>query len=174
MKRKNAFIVVARLVGLFGVSGMLKCSLSNTGEGVLAVGRTFYLDAAGERTITLAAMRRHHTRWVIGLQGVESVEAAQPFVGVELYLPREQIELNEGEYLDDDLVGLPLRDEQGRTCGTVAEVQHHPSQDFLVVEPGHALVPMVKAFIQKIDLKQGHIVVSLPEGLLNPSDAEEA
>ncbi len=74
--------------------------------------------------------------------------------------------LGPDEYLDADLIGLRLLDEKGTELARVVGVEHYPAQDCLVVEPGRALVPLVKAFIKRIDVDDGVIVTELPEGLL--------
>jgi 16S rRNA processing protein RimM len=167
-------LAVARLTGLFGVHGELKCRPSGAGEEAIVEHREFFLDPQGKRAVVPTIVRRHHKRIVLKLRGVESIDAARPFVGATLYLPREQVILREGEFLDEDLVGARLFDPQGKELGTVSGVEHYPAQACLVVEPGRALLPMVRAFIKEIDIAARRIVVTLPEGLLDPREAEEA
>ena len=170
----NNLLPVARLVGLFGISGEFKCRPSSAGEEAVTADRVFFLDPEGKRALTTTMVRRHHKRMIVKLSGIETLEAAQPLVGSTLYLPREQIHVREGEFLDHDLIGLRLCDLEGRELGVVRSVEHYPAQDCLLVEPGHALVPLVRAFILDIDTAQGQIIVSLPEGLLDQQHAEEA
>jgi 16S rRNA processing protein RimM len=75
--------------------------------------------------------------------------------------------LPQGEYLDDDLIGLRLCDPGGRELGVVVGVEHFPAQDCLVVGERRALVPVVSAFIKSIDPSAGTITAELPEGLLD-------
>jgi 16S rRNA processing protein RimM len=112
-------------------------------------------------------VRRHHERTLVAFEGIATPEAAKTLVGRELYSDAAAaIELGPGEYLDADLRGLRLIDETGRELARVVDVQHFPAQDCLIVDPGRALVPLVKAFIRSIDVAAGTIVVSLPDGLL--------
>lgn len=170
---EKAFLPIARLVGVLGLRGELKCRLTSVGEGTIEVRREFFLSPLGERSVIVSKVRRHHQQCVLSLQGVESVEAARELVGMQLYLPREQIVLSQGEFLDDDIVGARLVDMQGLELGVVSGVEHYPAQDCLVVGPGRALVPLVKAFVQKIDIEQRRIIVTLPPGLLDQREAEE-
>jgi 16S rRNA processing protein RimM len=167
-------VVAAKLVGTFGVHGELKCQPSRTGEPSIAAGRTFALSQAEDAPrVTLAAVRRHHGRALVTLDGVATEEAARAYVGKELFLDRADVELDEGEYLDDDLIGLRVEDETGLPLGVVRAVEHYPAQDCLVVG-ARGLIPMVAAFIRSIDVAAGSIVVSVPPGLIDPSAAEEA
>lgn len=167
-------LAVARLTGLFGVCGELKCRPSSAGEEAIVENREFFLDPQGRRSIVSTVVRRLHKRIVVKVRGIDGIDAARPFVGATLYLPRELLALREGEYLDEDLVGARICDPQGRELGTVGGVEHFPAHACLVVEPGHALLPVVRAFIREIDVAAGRITVTVPDGLLDPREAEEA
>jgi len=152
----------------------LKCRPSSAGEEAIVENRELFLDPQGRQAVVPTVVRRLHNRIVVKLRGVESIEAARPFVGAMLYLPRERLTLREGEYLDDDLIGARLFDPQGRELGVVGGIEHYPAHGCLVVEPGHVLLPMVRAFIREIDVAAQRIIVTIPEGLLNPREAENA
>jgi 16S rRNA processing protein RimM len=159
-------IPIARLVGVFGLNGELKCATTSVGAGVLGAGREYALDAEGRRLIRCTSVRRHQNRDLILLEGVTTPEAARKFVGGELFVERGEVALGPDEYLDAELTGLRLLDVRGRELGIVAAVEHLPAQDCLVVGPKRNLVPLVSAFIKSIDLEKGEIVVELPAGLL--------
>jgi 16S rRNA processing protein RimM len=160
---------VGKLVGVFGVKGELKCVPNSLGESAIAAGREFAFrpDGEGER-LQCTSARKHHERLVVAFEGISTVERARELVGRELYSEANEIELGPGEYLDRDLIGLRLLDENGHELGTVVEVQHLPAQDCLVIGPSRALVPLVRAFSPAVDLAAGTIVMSLPAGLLEP------
>jgi 16S rRNA processing protein RimM len=169
----NNLLPVARLVGLFGIGGEFKCRASTAGEEAVKAGRIFFLDAEGKRAVTVTMVRRRQKRIIVKLADIETVEAAQPLLGALLYFPQADIHLGEGEFLDQDLIGLRLCDPEGRELGVVRAVEHYPAQDCLLIEPGHVLVPLVQEFISAIDTAQGRIIARLPEGLLEPERAEK-
>ena len=107
-------------------------------------------------------------------EGVDDATAAERLIGRRLHVARGDVPLDDGEFLDDDLIGLRLVGEDGRDLGRVTGVEHLPAGDYLAVSPKGALVPMVRAFVRAIDPAAGTISVSLPEGLLDQSLAEEA
>jgi 16S rRNA processing protein RimM len=160
-------VVVGKLVGVFGVRGEIKCRPTALGGDAFVAGRDFTLGPdAHARTVRCTRARRHHERLLLAFEGVATPEEARGLVGAELYAEAPAVELGPGEFLDADLVGLRLVDQAGNELARVVDVQHFPAQDCLVVEPGRALVPLVKAFIRSIDVAGGTIVVALPEGLL--------
>jgi 16S rRNA processing protein RimM len=160
-------VPVARLVGVFGIRGELKCKPTPAGDGALEAGREFALSADAEaKRVRCVAVRTHQARLLVRLDGVTTPEAAQAYVGRELFAERATLTLGPDEYLDADLTGLRLIDPNGVALGTVVGVEHYSTQDCLVVGPQRALVPMVRAFIRRIDIAAGTIDVDLPEGLL--------
>jgi 16S rRNA processing protein RimM len=160
-------VPVARLVGVFGLRGELKCKPTPAGEGAIETGREYALGASSEAArVRCVSVRRHQARILVTLEGVNTPEAAAAFVGRELFAERAQLALGPNEYLDTDLIGLRLIDGSGSELGTVVGVEHYPTQDCLVVGPKRALVPMVGAFIRKVDLAARTIDVDLPDGLL--------
>jgi 16S rRNA processing protein RimM len=160
-------VSVGKLVGVFGIRGELKCRTSPAATTSIASGQTYALGNAPDAPrLRCTTVRRHHERTLVAFEGIATPEAAKTLVGTELYADAVDVELGPGEYLDADLRGLRLIDETGRELARVVDVQHFPAQDCLIVDPGRALVPLVKAFIRSIDVAAGTIVVSLPDGLL--------
>ncbi|MDQ6931346.1 MAG: hypothetical protein M3126_11855, partial [Candidatus Eremiobacteraeota bacterium] len=97
---------------------------------------------------------------------------AQTYVGAKFYAPRTAFILEEGEYLDEDLIGCAVVDTTQMRLGTVDALEHYPGQDMLVV--GNARIPMVRAFIKEISTQRRQIVVDVPKGLLDSQETEEA
>ncbi len=160
-------LAVGKLTGVFGIRGELKCKPAPLAEDAFAPGRSFtFRSSSGEGELRCTGARRHHERLLLTFEGIRDPDLAAPLVGAELFSEREAVPLAAGEYLDRDLIGLRVLDEAGREIARVVGVEHYPAADCLVVEPSGALVPLVKAFIRRIDLAAGTIVTSLPEGLL--------
>ena len=168
-------VAVAQLAGVFGVRGAFKCRPTPAGEGTLRVGGSYALaQEGGGRRLDLIELQRHRKHTIARFAGIGDPETAAALVGHILYAERAEIELGPDEYLVDDLIGLQLADDAGRALGTVVAVEHFPAQDCLVVEPGGSRVPLAKAFLRSIDLGSRTIVMSLPEGMLEPAAAPEA
>lgn len=161
-----SLVAVGRFVGVFGVRGELKCVATSAGRDALMAGEEYALDQEGRNHVRIRDLRRHGERWLVTLEAVTSPELAKAYVGRELFFARERLRLPAGEYLDEDLIGLQLRDATGRALGAVVGIEHFPAQDCLIVGERKALVPVVAAFIKSIDPSAGTITVELPEGLL--------
>lgn len=73
-------------------------------------------------------------------------------------------ELEDDEYLTEDLLGLKVVTEDGLELGEVDDVLDLPAQSVLVV--GEVQIPMVKEFVKDIDLDAETITVHLIPGML--------
>jgi 16S rRNA processing protein RimM len=159
-------IEVGRIAGIFGFRGELKCDPTSAGRTLFSAGTVLRCEAKeSSLPIRLTQVRPHKGRLLIRIEGVDDADAASAFAGALLYAPREDVELNEGEFFDVDLVGCAVHGTDDTLYGTVERVEHYPAGDMLVVA-GH-LVPMVRAIVSEIDLDARRILIDPPAGLFD-------
>ena len=71
-------------------------------------------------------------------------------------------QLQEGDYYDEDLVGLTVRNLQDEVLGEVVGVTDNGAQDLLAVRATEGdvfYIPMVEAYIEAIDFDQSSVIV---------------
>lgn len=159
-------IEVGRIAGIFGLRGELKCDPTSAGRTLFSAGTVLRCEGKERSSsIRLTQVRPHKGRLLIRIEGVDDADAAGAFAGAVLYAPREDVELNEGEFFDADLVGCTVHGTDDTLYGTVERVEHYPAGDMLVVS-GH-LVPMVRAIVSEIDLDARRILIDPPAGLFD-------
>jgi 16S rRNA processing protein RimM len=162
---KNS-VTVGRLAGAFGVRGELKCDPTSAGRTAIFAGANLRCERDVESSVVrITAVRTHGRRLLLRIEGVEDADAAGKYAGALLFAAREQIALDAGEYLDDDLVGCIVADVRGKEHGAVERVEHYPSSDMLVV--GGRMIPMVAAIVKEIDLERRRISIDPPAELLD-------
>ncbi len=157
------------MTGAFGVRGEIKCVPAGD-AGAFAAGRTYVVrTATGERTVRCRSARRHQEKLLLAFEEFDSPEAVRALAGAEVRADVAEVPLAADEYLDSDLVGLRLTDEHGVDIEgrVVVAVEHFPHQDYLVFDPGRKLVPLVKAFVRRVDPAAGTIAMELPEGIFD-------
>lgn len=125
----------------------------------------------GDRDVTVASVREHKGRLLIGLAEAPDATAAQQYVGATFYAPREELDVADGEFLDVDLVGCTVRSTDGTIYGIVSRVEHYPASDMLIVDG--RMLPMVRAFVRDVDIAAKSIVVDVPSGLLDDAADSE-
>ena len=118
----------------------------------------------------VAAAAQHGKKFLLTLKKFDNVDQVMHLVGRELYVTPEQLpQLPDGEYYWRDLVGLRVITEQGETLGTLAEIIATGSNDVYVVQGGDReyLIPALEDVVREINLNEGIMKVSPPEGLLD-------
>jgi 16S rRNA processing protein RimM len=112
----------------------------------------------------------HKGRRVMKFSGVDSISAAEAFVGCWVVIPEEQaVLLPEGTYFDHDLVGCIVQDVRGNQIGIVDEIRHIVGNPLLVVRKADQefLIPAVDSICIKISVEEKQILIDPPEGLMD-------
>lgn len=78
------------------------------------------------------------------------------------------MELADGEFLVDDIIGLSVISKDGEDIGMVSEIFGTGSNDIFVVTKGEKeyLIPAIRDVIKKIDIENKKIIIEVMEGLL--------
>ncbi|HYE80565.1 MAG TPA: ribosome maturation factor RimM [Clostridia bacterium] len=106
---------------------------------------------------------------IMKLKGIETEEAADKLRNYYVKVDRKSaVKLPRGSYFICDLIDLEVYDEKGLVLGKIADVLQTGSNDVYVVRSNSRdiLVPALKDVVREIDLKNGKIMVELPEGLM--------
>lgn len=122
--------------------------------------------------LTVTASREHDARWIVGFDGVESIDAAEARRGEELRVPAETLHpLPDGAFYVHDLVGCAVVTTSGDAIGRVVKVDGSGGVPILVVrEPGRedeVLVPLVDAICRRVHVAGKTIEIDPPRGLLD-------
>lgn len=163
-------VVVGRLGRAHGVRGEISVEVrTDAPEERFSPGAVLFLERAGStRPVQVRSHRWQGVRLVVTLDGVADRTAAEGLSGGMLLADVDVDAVADDEYHDLALIGLQVRDPEGRALGEVAEVLHLPGQDVLVVQAPdrpELLVPFVTAMVPVVDVTEGFLVVDLPEGL---------
>jgi 16S rRNA processing protein RimM len=111
----------------------------------------------------------HKKRPLLKLSGVRGLTAAEALQWEYLEIPESQKpELDEDEFLSDDLVGMKVITIEGQELGEVDAVITMPAHD--VIQIGELLIPAVREFVKDIDFESGVMTVALIPGMLEPDE----
>ncbi len=176
---------VGRLTKPHGLKGGIKLELfTDNPELRFVPGAAFHLQVPEDspwfgRTITMRELRWFNESPVGFFEEVPDRTAAEGIVRAILWIDEVAVAAGEEDnaWYHHQLVGLDVvretNDGGAVKLGTVAEVQHFPAQDLLVVstDQGAVLVPFVEAIVPRVDVEAGAVYVTPPAGLFE--DAPE-
>ena len=173
-------IGLGEIVGTHGVHGLLRfrsydpsASPPPTGHPVFVTAAAVPgadLQASDARPIVLDDARPHGTVMLLRVAGVDSIEAAEPFVRLTLAVPERELPIPApGEVYVYRLEGLDVITSAGERLGTVESSFSNGANEVLVVQDGprEILIPMIADVVKAIDLDGHRVVIDPIPGLLD-------
>jgi len=116
--------------------------------------------------VTVEGFKIHKKRPLLRLSGVTTATAAEGLQWEYLEIPTAQKpELEEDEFLSEDLIGLKVITVEGKELGEVDDVIPMPAHD--VIQVGTLLIPAVREFVKEIDFDENVMTVQLIPGMLD-------
>ena len=112
--------------------------------------------------------RPHKQFDMITLDGITNINEVLKYKGKSIYINRDDLRLEEGEYLDEDLINMSVL-VNNVIIGKVTRIIQDQYQDKIVVNKDEKeyFVPYVYDIIKKIDLKNKTITIEYIKGLLD-------
>ena len=150
-----------------GVRGILNVESWCDSPRVLAKQKRVYIlgrDGA-YREVNVISASPAADKVLMGLEGVDSREAAQGYKNTVLYLRREDIPVPKGAMLIADMIGLPVVDfDTGRVYGEISDVRDGVRYKLYTVKTdlGEVILPGVDEFIKEITEERGLLVRPIP------------
>jgi 16S rRNA processing protein RimM len=172
MAKWEEMAVVGTIARAHGLRGQVIVNLeTDFPESRFQPGAEVFINRRGAiETLTMTTVRFHRDRPVIGLRGVDDMNAATALAGAELRVPVEWLApLPKDTFYHHDLVGCSVETRGGERIGTVKAVEGEMGGSRLVVDTprGEVLVPLALDICTTIDPGGRRIVVEPPEGLLD-------
>ncbi len=166
MSGADGLVVLARIVAPFGRAGEVKALVDTDFPEEFARRKSVIISRDGrsgaEREVT--GVRFHKGAALVKLRGVNSINDAEELRGWFIAIrPDQRVELDESSFWIDDLVGIEVVSETGKSLGRITEVLCGRANDVWVTES--ALIPAVKEVVVEVDLPNRRVVVRDVEGL---------
>ena len=159
----NRFLEIGKIINTHGVRGEVKLEPWADSPQQLKNLKNLWLEG---KALPIQDCRVHGRFVIAKLEGVDSVEAAMTLKGKVVLADREELPLSEGSYFIQDMIGLPVLDQNGNEIGCLKEVLDYPAGRVFVVQ-GEAehLIPEKGGFLTSLDPALGHLEVNLLEGM---------
>ena len=168
-------LLVARIGKAHGLKGEVALDLrSDTPQTRLVPGATFQTEGGSVGHLTVVRAREQSGRWLVTFAEIGDRDAAEAARGTELHIEAEASD-EEDAWFVHELVGLRAVRPNGEEVGEVVDLLDMPAHDVLVVrEPSgrQAMIPFIEAFVPRVEVDHGRVIVDPPFGLLEGEDLE--
>ena len=164
------YLEIGKIVNVHGLRGDMKDVPWCDDPEFLCEFDTLYLGKA-QKPVTVTAARLQKGNVLLHLEGVDTVEEAEKLRNQVLYMDRDEVELEEGVYFIQDLIGLEVLDvDTGKSYGKLTDVMQTGANDVYEVKDADGktvLIPAIPDVVQETDLDGGVMRIRPLEGLFD-------
>ena len=171
---------VARIGKPHGIRGEVTVQVLTDAPGDRFVpGTEFVVEPASAGPLTVNSARWNKDILLLGFDEIGTRNEAETLRGAKLFIETEELDEDDDEgWYEHELVGLEARIGSS-VVGKVTALNTMPVQDLLMVttpEGKEILVPFVEQIVPEVNVEEGFILLTPPDGLfeLNAEDVAAA
>lgn len=163
------YLEIGKIVSVFGLKGEVKVQPWCDSPDFLCEFETLCYKSGTPVNVERSRVQKNIV--IMKLEGCDSVEAAQKLRGRVLYMNRDDVELEEGAYFVQDLIGLKVVDAaDGREYGELTEVSETGANDVYHIKSPEGkmyYIPAIPDVVCETDLENGIMKITPLEGLFD-------
>lgn len=161
------YLEIGKIVSVFGIKGEVKVQPWCDSPDFITEFDTLYWKSGDEVVIERSRVQKNIV--VMKIKGCDTVEDAQKLRNRILYMDRNDVELEEGSYFVQDLIGLEVRNiDSGEVYGKLSEVSETGANDVYHIENENGktyYVPAIPQVVIETDLENGIMKIRPLDGL---------
>ena len=162
------YLETGKITGTHGLKGEVRVQPWADTPEFLAEFDELYLDK-GAIKIEITSSRVHKNMLIMKIKGIDTIEEADRLRNKVLYMNRNDVELEEGAYFIQDLIGLDVIDEEtGERLGRLDDVSETGANDVYHVKTDDGkvfLIPVIPQVIREISVEEGFVKIFKMKGL---------
>lgn len=162
-------IETGKIVNIHGIKGEIKVMPWCDYPEFLCEFETLYIGKE-KLAYTVEQARVHKNMVLLKLEGINTPEAGNMLRNKIIYVDRDEIELDEGCYFIQDIIGLTVKDaDTGRIYGEITDVLQTGANDvYEIKKDGKAyLVPAIEDVVLETDIENSVMLIRPLEGLFD-------
>lgn len=149
------YLEIGKIVSVFGLKGEIKVQPWCDSPELLCEFDTLYWKSGTPVKVERARVQKNIV--VMKLEECDTVEAAQKLRGRVLYMDRNDVELEEGAYFVQDLIGMKVIDaESGEEYGELTEVSETGANDVYHIKSSEGkmyYIPAIPDVVKETDVE---------------------
>lgn len=169
---QKRYLEAGQIVNTHGLKGEVRVMPWCDEPDFLADFDGFYFDD-GAVFKKVESVRVNKSVVLIKFEGINEINDAMKLVRKVIYIDRDWVELPEGSYFEQDLLGLSVEDaENGHVYGVLGEVGRTGANDIYRVDHGknQVWIPAIKDVVKSVDIAGGKMLITPLKGLFDDAD----
>lgn len=162
----DKYIYIGKIVGTHGIKGELKIiSDFERKDLIFKTGLFIYIDKEYNKTL-INSYRQHKNYDMVTINNLNNINDVLKYKGKEVYINRNELTLNDDEYLYADFIGMEVYN-QNDIIGIVTDYLNNNGNYLLEIKSKKIIyIPINNNFIDKVDLKDNKVYLKNIEGLI--------
>ncbi|MGD9809587.1 MAG: ribosome maturation factor RimM [Deferribacterales bacterium] len=156
-------VKVGRLINTHGLDGELIMQILTDTPEVFDEIEYMMLAVKGDVKASLAIeyMQEFKGNVLVGLVGVEDIDTAKKYKGMDVVVPEDMLPELEGEIYWHELEGAPVFDKDGETVGTLVDYMEAGGADIFRIktDKGYYLISDNTDHVLEINVKEKKLVI---------------
>lgn len=174
MKQKR-FLEIGKITNVHGLHGEVKVYPWCDDAAFLCSFEKLYLDKDGQKSVRILKTRIQQNLMIMQIEGCTTRGQAETFKNQILWIDRNDVELEEGCYFIQDLIGLQVIDaDTGKIWGVIRDVIQTGANDVYQIwnadEKKEYLAPAIPEVILETDIHTGIMKIRPLKGLFDDAD----
>lgn len=164
------YLEIGKIVSTHGIKGEVRVDPWCNSSGFLCKFKVLYFNKGNEELKVLSA-KVHKNIVILKILGINSMEQAEKLIGKILYINRENINLSEGEYFIQDIIGIEVFDDKTNLrYGKITDVLKTGANDVYQITDDNNkdyLIPVIDEVICSIDIENNKMTICPLEGIFD-------
>ncbi|MDE5563791.1 MAG: ribosome maturation factor RimM [Oscillospiraceae bacterium] len=172
---QKRFLEIGKITNVHGLHGEVKVYPWCDDAAFLCSFDTLYADKNGKKALEITNARVQQNLVIMQFSDCTTREQAEAMRGTVLYMDRDEIELEEGTYFIQDLIGLTVLDaDTAKVWGKIRDVMQTGANDVYSIwnaeEKREYLVPAIPDVVLETNLEAGTMTIRPLKGLFDDAD----
>ena len=167
---KKEFLEAGKIVGTHGVAGMVRIQSWCDSNEFFCKFKKLFLNENGTGEIIVSSSKPHGNVVIAKLKGYDSIDAAETLRNKVVYVNRNQMNLEKGAYLIQDLIGCSVFDiDSGAFLGKISDVSKTGANDvWHIVNDGREyLIPKIDDIVKLVDIDNEKVLIKPIKGIFD-------
>jgi len=160
---------VGKIVNTQGLKGDVRIYPNKVDKEIFEELEYVFVEGLGEEKFFIEKIRYKKNLVIAKFKGFDHINDIEKYRERDVFIIKDDLVLEDGEYHIDDLIGCTMIDEVKGEVGKVVHIMKNKAHETFLVETEEGvefMVPYVDEFIKEIDMDEKKIYVKLIEGLI--------
>lgn len=167
---KKEFLEAGKIVGTHGVAGMVRIQSWCDSNEFFCKFKKLFLNENGIGEIIVSSSKPHGNVVIAKIKGYDSIDAAETLRNKVVYVNRNQMNLEKGAYLIQDLIGCSVFDiDSGAFLGKISDVSKTGANDVWHIENDgrEYMIPKIDDIVKLVDIDNEKVLIKPIKGIFD-------